>query len=86
MKKWLRKSHTRCDLFLITLRQKKYPCALQCVPDWFVMQERIDLWGDDDCNDKIFEWYNGYKKRKVQKVSIKEELMPNAWHPLRYWD
>ena len=26
------------------------------------------------------------KKRKAQKVKIKKELMPIAWHPSRYWD
>ena len=51
---------------------KKYTCTLQCIPDWFVMQERIDPWGDDDHNNKFFEWYDGYKERKVQKASIKE--------------
>ena len=33
-----------------------------------------------------YEWYSGYKKQKAQKVSIKEELLPVAWHPSRYWD
>ena len=26
------------------------------------------------------------KKRKAQKAKIKEELLPIAWHPLRWWD
>ena len=26
------------------------------------------------------------KKRKAQKVQIKKELMPVAWHPSRWWD
>ena len=34
----------------------------------------------------FFKWYDGYKKRKAQKASIKEDLMPIAWHPLRWWD
>ena len=34
----------------------------------------------------MIEWYNGYQKRKAQKASIKEELMPVAWHPARCWD
>ena len=70
---------------------------LQFVPDWFITREWVDMcyddyydddgghWDDDD-EDKLFEWYNGYKKRKVQKASIKEELLPIAWHPSRYWD
>ena len=39
--------------------------------------------GDDD---NFFKWYDSYKKRKTQKASIKEELMPILWHPSRYWD
>ena len=42
-------------------------------------------WDDDD-EDKFFEWYDGYKKRKAQKASTKEELLPIAWHISRYWD
>ena len=34
----------------------------------------------------FFKWYDGYKKRKAQKASIKEELMPITWHPSRWWD
>ena len=41
---------------------------------------------DDDNEDKFFEWYNGYKKRKAQKAKIKKELMPINWHPSRYCD
>ena len=26
------------------------------------------------------------KKRRAQKAKIKEELMPIAWHPPRWWD
>ena len=43
-------------------------------------------WDDDNDEDKFFEWYDGYKKRKAQKAKIKEELLPIAWHPSRYWD
>ena len=28
----------------------------------------------------------GYQGRKAEKASIKEELLPSAWHPSRYWD
>ena len=45
-----------------------------------------DHWDDDDNEDKFFEWYDGYKKRKAQKAWIKEELLPIAWYPSRYWD
>ena len=44
---------------------------LEYVPDWFVTQEKIDLWHDDDCwynDDKLVKWYEGYKKRRVQKA------------------
>ena len=50
---------------------------------WY--DEYYDDDGDND-EDKFFEWYDGYKKRKAQKASIKKELMPIAWHPSRYWD
>ena len=41
----------------------KYSWLLKHVPDWFVTQEQMDLWGDDNDNkDKFFEWYDGYKK------------------------
>ena len=59
-------------------------CLLEYVPDWFVRQEQIDLWHDDDDyydNDVLIEWHEDYQKRKAQKVSIKEELMPTVWHP-----
>ena len=54
---------------------------LQHVPDWFVTQQ-VKPWH----NDKLIEWYEDYKKRKAQKDSIKEELMPIAWHPSRWRD
>ena len=53
-------------------------------PDWFVTQEQIKSWYDDDYDDEATGWYEGYQKRKAQKVSIKEELLPIAWHPSRY--
>ena len=52
-------------------------------------QQQIKLWHDyhDYCNDdKFFDWYDGYKNQKAQKASIKDELMPVAWHPSRWWD
>ena len=53
-------------------------CLLEYVPDWFVRQEQIDLWGDADYG--MIGWYEGYKKSKAKKASIKEELMPITWH------
>ena len=74
-------------------------CSLS---DWFITKECIDMWYDDYDNDgdhcddggdywdddknKFFEWYDGYRKPKARKTSIKEELLPIAWHTLRYWD
>ena len=43
-------------------------------------------WDNDDNEDKFFEWYDGYKKRKAQKTKFKKELMPIVWHPSRWWD
>ena len=72
--------------------------SLQFVSDWFMTREWVDMWyddyydddgghwDDDDNEDKFFEWYDGCKKRKVQKASIKEELLPIALQPSRYWD
>ena len=28
------------------------------------------------------EWYKGYQNTRLKK----QELLPIAWHPLRYWD
>ena len=53
------------------------------VSDWFVTQQQLKIWRDDD---GLIERYDGYKKPKAEKVSIKEELMPIAWHPSRWWD
>ena len=62
---------------------------LMDVPDWFVTDQIIKLWRDDDkyCNDhELIKWYKRYQKQKAQKASIKEVLMPTAWHPSRWWD
>ena len=56
---------------------------LEYVPDWFVRQQQIKIWADNDdyCNnDKLIEWYDGYKKRKDQKAQIKKELSLITWH------
>ena len=64
------------------------PYHLKYVPDWFVTRERLCIWYDyseyhDDDENTFFNWYEGYKKRKVQKAQIEKELMPVAWHPSR---
>ena len=61
------------------------PYTLRNILDWFVIQHLLKIWHDND-EDKFFEWYDGYKKRKAQKASIKEELLSIPWHPSRYWD
>ena len=72
------------------IRQLRYAqWSLKHISDWFVTQQQIKLWRDDNdyCNDdRLIKWYDRYKKRKAQKTSIKEELMLIAWYPLRYWD
>ena len=59
----------------------------QFLPDWFVTQQQLDIWYDNDYvynnGNQIIEWYKGYQKRKAQKAKIKEELLPIAWHPDR---
>ena len=62
--------------------------SLQFIPDWFASTEWVDMWcddyydddgdhwDDDGDEDHFFEWYDGYKNRKAQKASIKEELLP----------
>ena len=63
--------------------------ALKYIPDWFLTQQQLKIWHDDNeywNDDEIIKWYEGYKKCKAQKGSIKEELAPIALHPLRRWD
>ena len=66
---------------------KKNPSSLQYVPDYFLMQQQVKLWrNNSDFYYRLIEWYEGHKKRKAQKASIKEELMPIVWHPSTWWD
>ena len=60
------------------------PWLLKYVPDWFVTWQQLKLWDDHCIDDGYIEWYDGYKKQKAQKASIKKELIPNAWHPSRH--
>ena len=58
-------------------------------PDWFVTKQRMIYLRDNNNNwyyNKLIEWHDGYQKRKAQKAQIKEELIPIAWHPSRWWD
>ena len=56
------------------------PGLLEYVPNWFVTQQMKTWRDDDECydDDELIKWYNAFKKRKAQKVSIKEGLMPTA--------
>ena len=45
-----------------------------------------DDYYDNDNEGEFFKWYDGYRARKAQKASLKEELLPIAWYPSRYWD
>ena len=63
------------------------PWLLKYVPYWFVTQQQVQSWHDDYYDDdKIIEWYEDHRKRKAQRAKIKEELLPIAWHPSRYWN
>ena len=68
---------------------KDNPSFLQFVSDWFVTQQQLKIWHDDDYyNDgyELIDWYKDCQKRKSQKAQIKKELMPIAWHPSRWWN
>ena len=75
MKESLKKTHGVWCMFLIVLKHKKCnkaehrrPCLLIYVPDWFLREELIKIWHDDDgySNDNwVIKWYDGYQKRKV---------------------
>ena len=59
------------------------------VSDWFVTQQQIKVWRDDDeyCDDdERIEWHDDYQKRRADKAKIKEELLPIAWHSDRVMD
>ena len=45
------------------------PYSLLFVPDWFMTQKQLKIW-----HNELIRWCNCYKKRKAQKVLIKEEL------------
>ena len=60
--------------------------SLQYIPDWIAVLQEMWYEDFDDDDDELIEWYEGYKKRKVQKAKIKKELMPIAWHPDRVMD
>ena len=59
------------------------PEVLEYVPDWFVTLQK--MWYEE-FDDVLITWCDAYIKRKAQKAKIKEELMPIAWHPDRWWN
>ena len=61
------------------------PEMLEHVPDQFVILQEM-LYEEFIDDDVFITWYKGYKQRKAQKAQIKEELMPVAWHPDRWWN
>ena len=61
-------------------------CTLVFCPDWFVIQEQIKSWCNDDCDNEAPGWHDCYQKRKAQEAQIKEELVPIAWHPSIWLD
>ena len=62
---------------------------LKYVPDWFVTDQQIKIWHNNDSycnNDKRIAQCKGYQKHKAQKAQIRKWLMPIPWHPSRWWD
>ena len=61
------------------------PEVLEYVPDQFVTLQ--EMWYDEfDDDDVLITWRDAYIKCKSQKAKIKEELMPVAWRPDRWWN
>ena len=53
---------------------KDYLFSLQFVSDWFVTQEQVNLWCDEDYvynDNEVIKWYEGYQKGRAQKSKIK---------------
>ena len=50
--------------------------SLEYVSDWFVTQQQVKIWHDDDeyhddkddDGDRLIKWYDGHQKRKAQKT------------------
>ena len=62
---------------------KKSPWMLKHVPDQFVTQKMCD---EAVKKSPCALCYKGYEQHKAPKAKIKEELMPVAWHPDRWWN
>ena len=58
-------------------------CLMLFVLGWFVTQQQIHVWYDDDYgynDNEMIKWYDVYKARKPQKAKIKEDHLPISWH------
>ena len=59
------------------------PYFLQFVPDWFLAEQQIEIWADDDYyydDDELIEWYNRYKNGRVKKQE-KKSFYPSPGIP-----
>ena len=57
------------------------------VPDWFVTQQQIKIWHDNDDysdDDRLIKWSEYYQKCKTHKMQIETESMRIASHPSRW--
>ena len=64
-----------CSMFPIDLLQgSEHICGMMSV-NIVMMMVMMNI---------FFKWYDNYRKRKAQKVSIKDKLMPITWHPSRW--
>ena len=53
------------------------PFSLQYASDWFVTQQKLKIWHDDDdycSDDEIIKWHDGYVKHKGFFMYIKFNL------------
>ena len=56
---------------------KHYLFSLQFLPDWFVTQQQLDVWYDDDYgynDNEMIKFHNGYNARKAQKTKINKNF------------
>ena len=89
-----RKTHGSWSISPILLRCKicnkavwKGPSSLHYVPDWFVTQQQIKIWHDNDDysdDDRLIKWSEYYQKCKTHKMQIETESMRIASHPSRW--
>ena len=59
--------------------------SLQFVLDWFVIEQQIKIWDDDDeywDGDELIEWYNGYKNGGPRKQSLRKNSSPLPGIPI----